>query len=160
MVPKPTVPGKFPSCLSGAKGDWGKRRNGEECTLQAMGWSLEKCTHAVALKEPNAWGFFDMHGNVWELCEDLYEGGFSRRVNCGGCWDSDARGCSAPRREYTNDRDHRHLGFRLAADDDVTDSSMPHKYSDCVFARPTVCAHVLPVADGGSRLGHVMIDPQ
>ena len=110
------------ACRAGSTTDWGKRRNGECGPLETMGWydgnsGLE--THSVAQKEPNAWGLFDMHGNVWEWCEDQWEPGDSRRVNRGGSWDYGARRCSAScRDDRRSDYRNGDLGFRLAASQD------------------------------------------
>ena len=65
------------ACLAGSKTKWGKRKNGVEGPFDAMGWSETKDSwrdghRSVALKDPNAWGFYDMHGNVWEMCKITY----------------------------------------------------------------------------------------
>ena len=110
------------ACRAGSTTDWGKRRNGECGPLETMGWydgNSGRGTHPVAQKEPNAWGLFDMHGNVWEWCEDQWRPGFSNRVRRGGGWYNGAGSCSAScRDDYTPGDRSSNRGFRLAASQD------------------------------------------
>ncbi|WP_212935770.1 formylglycine-generating enzyme family protein [Bacillus hominis] len=73
--------------------------------------------HEVGKKEPNAWGLYDMLGNVWEWCYDLYDEKVygSYRIFRGGSWAEGARGCGATCRRRSHPTFHiDDLGFRLA----------------------------------------------
>lgn len=94
--------------------------------LARAGWYVGNSTgrtHEVGQKVPNAWGFYDMHGNVWEFCSDWW---FNRlpgdavtdprgpsngsvHVVRGGCVDNSPLGCRSAER---SDRG-LYLGFRV-----------------------------------------------
>jgi formylglycine-generating enzyme required for sulfatase activity len=116
------------ACRAGTTGDYAG-------TLRDMAWFLENSgnkTHAVGGKQPNAWDLADMHGNVWEWCEDWYHetydsaptdgtvwliGGERKyRVVRGGSWKQSASGLhSASRAWGTTDVRGDYAGFRVVA---------------------------------------------
>ncbi len=86
-------------------------------------------TTAVGKYPPNAFGLYDMHGNVWEWCQDKWHGGYegaptdgsawlsgnnSNKVVRGGSWSSyptDSR--SAYRYTFWRDDRGKSVGFRV-----------------------------------------------
>jgi len=73
--------------------------------------------HDVATKAPNGWGLFDMLGNVWEWCWDVFDPAVygPYRVFRGGGWCDPPRACRAScRRKSHPTLRIDDLGFRLA----------------------------------------------
>lgn len=133
---KASLPGEAQweyACRAGSKGEY--CCGDSEAGLGEYAWydkNSGNTTHPVGEKKPNAWGFYDMHGNVWEWCADWYDGGYysnspaqdptgpssgAVRVFRGGSWLSFAGICrSAIRIGITPSYRFTNYGFRVALD--------------------------------------------
>jgi formylglycine-generating enzyme required for sulfatase activity len=117
-----------------ANGDITEKECGHDQNLDALGWYCGNSNgklHSVGEKEPNEYGLYDMHGNVWEWCKDWYSYNYpsgpatdpmnheenSHRIVRGGSWLSPAMKCRAAYRlMYKPTASSIDVGFRLVLD--------------------------------------------
>lgn len=118
------------ACRAGTKTKyyWGDSTNKDY-----MHYSSSK-TAEVGSKKPNAFGLYDMSGNVYEWCEDKWHPNYSGapidslawnskgsldRVYRGGCWYDFGSNCeSTDRYHYSPEKASNDLGFRVAFSED------------------------------------------
>jgi len=119
------------ACRAGTTTDWS--HGNDSATLGEYAWYLanaDRQTHPVGEKKPNAWGLYDMHGNVWEWVADWYSAGYyasspredppgpaggDNRLLRGGGWYLDGSFArSASRRNWLLSDRHSDMGLRAA----------------------------------------------
>jgi len=134
------------SCRAGTKTTYSFGDSGSE--LGDYGWydkNSGMTTHPVGGKKPNAWGLFDMHGNVWEWCQDWYgdypsgsvtdptgDASSSYRVSRGGAWGTLSGNVrSASRNRNTPSDRYPYVGFRVLSEGVLATSDLNvHRQSE------------------------------
>lgn len=128
------------ACRAGSEDWWA--HGSDPTQLERFAWyaaNAESKPREVKTRTPNAFGLHDMHGNVWEWCEDGFQSDYYERsdvadpcfrdpkigvrVHRGGCCLSDAATCRSARRfGYPQSKRNSVVGMRVALQ---IDSDLP-----------------------------------
>ncbi len=121
------------ACRAGSTTEYRFGNDNDKARLGECAWCIHNSggkTHPVGEKKPNAWGLYDMHGNVWEWCRDRHDDDYyakspmddptgpatgSARVARGGSWTNLAWHCRSACRG-NSDPGYRgnNIGFRVS----------------------------------------------
>jgi len=120
-----TTPFAFGETISPEQANY----NGEDTYWNGREGVYRRQTTPVGSFRPNAWGLYDMHGNVCEWCQDLWHDTYQgapedgsawespaeeRRVLRGGSWNDTLRNCRSAARFYSSPTyGNSHYGFRV-----------------------------------------------